>query len=347
MSCALVLFSGSTASAVAVRLLQRISSLELHLLHVRSPFFGRGDEVRALAERLFPDLPLRCQTLKRDYLNLNCAAGGLPFPCGVCRLVLLKKAARAARRIGAEVIGTGELLDAGGLGPAEMETLDRAAGLAGRVVRPLAGRALAPTLAEKKGWLDPSGLWALDVAHEDLLRSRAAHLGIGGTVPAAERCAMSDPHYAHRLELMARAGPLTVNALQLLRFSNFQHYPPDLKVVVACGRNEQADLQSLFLPFDVRMYLPAPRSPLALIRADWRGWSHDELRRALLLGSVATVRAAGMDGSPCTVLFRFEFENETRRLALPAFRQGAYEEGADLHPASMGVSLPPLMSLSS
>jgi len=347
MSRALVLFSGSTASAVAVRLLQRTSSLELHLLHVQSPFFGRRDDVRAVAERLFPDLPLRCQTLKRDYLNLDCAACGLPFPCGVCRLVLLKKAARAAQRIGAEVIGTGELLDGGGLGPADLETLDGAAGLAGRVVRPLAGRALAPTLAEQNGWLEPSGLWALDVGRKHLLHSLAEHLGIGGTVPTAERCAMSDPNYAQRLELMARSGPLTVNALQLLRFSTFQHHPPDLKVVVACGRNEQADLQSLFLPFDVRMYLPVPRSPLALIRADWKGWSHDELRRALLLGGAATARAAGMDGSPCTVLFRFEFENETRRLALPAFQQSANDEGSNLHPASMAVSLPPLMSLSS
>ncbi len=225
--------------------------------------------------------------------------------------------------------------------------MDRTAGLEGQVVRPLVARDLPPTLAEKNGWLDGSSMLALREGMGEALRRTAEQLDIQGTVPAGERCAMSDPAFADRLQRVAQAGPLTVNALRLLRFRDFHYYPPDLKVVVACERNEQAELQSLYLPFDVRMYLPAPRSPLALIRADWRGWTHDQLERALLLGGAATARAAGVHERPCTVLYRFEFEDETRRLTVPSCSGTPCEMEAGLHPASVGVSLPPLMSLSS
>ncbi|MFO8033570.1 MAG: hypothetical protein R6U88_00165, partial [Candidatus Bipolaricaulota bacterium] len=90
---ALVLYSGSIASAAATRMVELSDMLELRLLHLQSPFFRGSDEVRAKAACMFPDLRLKCQTLKRDYLRMTPTMEEFPFPCGVCRHVLLSKAA--------------------------------------------------------------------------------------------------------------------------------------------------------------------------------------------------------------------------------------------------------------
>lgn len=352
MTRALVLYSGSMASAAAVRLAQLSGKLELRLLHLQSPFFRGSEEVKDKASCMFPDLCLKCQTLKRDYLRMPSLSELLPFPCGVCRYVLLSKAARTARRMRADVVITGDIVGNGGLGDEELTELDRSVGLEGRVLRPLSARLLPPTLAEDAGWVGSEGL--LDLSADggerdgmDRLASLASDLGVGDeTRGSGTHCSLRDRVFAERVEGLLGSGPLTVNNLQLLEFEYYYHIPPDLQVVVACGRAEQSHLQGLFLPSDVRMYLLVPRSPLALLRADWSGRRGESLAKALAVGARLALEAAGLSPHSQTVCFRLECEDETHRLSLarPAERTGRAEGG--LQSAAAGVSLPRLSSAS-
>ena len=81
---ALALYSGSTASTLAVWLAQRAGVTHLRLVYFRSPFFLGEEKVGLHAQALFPDLRFQCITLKRGFLSLGQQSEGLSFPCGVC-----------------------------------------------------------------------------------------------------------------------------------------------------------------------------------------------------------------------------------------------------------------------
>ncbi len=342
----LVLYSGSSASVLAARLMQLGSSLDLHLLHLQSPFFQGSEFVKDTVRRLFPTLPFKCHTLKRDFLRMTPTLLGLPFPCGPCRRVLLSKAARAARRLRADVVISADVVGRGGLGPEELCRLDRSVGLEGRVVRPLSARLLPPSLAEERGWIDPSMLLSIDGDTPHGVDNALRQLNLDALPGSGKRCALQDQAFAQRVEDLLQEGPLTVNNLQLLEFEHYRHFPPDLQVVVACDRPEQGQLQTLFLPHDVRMYLLTPRSPLTLLRADWNGRCTESVAEALGVAAELTLEVAGLSPRSQTVCFRLECEDETHRLSLVRRVGRGHEEESGLRSVAVGVSLPPLMPAS-
>ncbi len=336
MPKALVLYSGSLASKVALRLAQRVPGLELRVIYFRSPFFSDPEDH---GRRMCPPgegVALSTKTLKREYLRIALGGNGLPFPCGACRWVLLSRAARLLRRARLDFVVTGEVLGKGGLGSEELARLDREVGLTGRVVRPLSGRLLPRTQAEELGHWPGEGLYDLTSEEPDRLEELARKLAVSPGVESWERCTLSNPKYLERLKRILREGLPTVNTLRLLRFKHFFYFPPDLKVVVALDPEEQAELQTLFLPQDVRIYFSIPRSPLVLARADWSGRGETARQAAVLSVAQLALGLAGFPaGEPCELCFRFEWEEETRRLGVTSHVPAE----ADLLPAQAEVYL--------
>lgn len=319
MAQALVLYSGSLASRLALKLAEEIWGLDVGVVYFRSPFFEEHEGLQRAFRELARRLPFRTKTLKREYLRLALGEGGLPFPCGACRRVLLLRAARMARRLRAQYIVTGEVVEKGGLGEGELMRLEAQLGLEGYVIRPLSGRLLPPTRAERRGEWPREALFDLRAGDLRGLQALAGELGLGGDLGQARFCSLSDPVYAGRLLAVLREGLPTVNTLRLLGFRHFFFLPPDLKVVVALEPEEQAVLQTLFLPTDVRLYLPMPRSPLVLARAGWAGYTEEERRRAVVQAAGIALAVAGFPGGEtCDVCFRFEWEEETKRLLIVA-----------------------------
>jgi len=315
MPRALVLYSGSLASEIALKLAEEVRGLELNVVYFRSPFFHECEGLEQTFRELARHVSFRTKTLKREYLHIALGGDGLPFPCGACRRVLLSRAVRTARRLRAEYIITGEVVGKGGMDGGELARLDAELGLAGHVIRPVSGRLLPPTQAERQGVWPRGALF--DIAADEPRRMRALgeELGLVGGVEAERRCSLSDPVYVGRLLDVLREGLPTVNTLCLLEFKHFFFIPPDLKVVVATDPEEQATLQTLFLPTDVRLYLPIPRSPLVLARADWSKHTEGEREQAVVIAArIALVMAGFAGGATCDVCFRFEWEEETRRL---------------------------------
>jgi hypothetical protein len=313
-----------------------------------------------MAHTLFPLLPFRSYTLKREYLRLEVDGDGLPFPCGTCRQILLRKAARVARRLRAELVITGEVVGRGGLGPAELALLDAQSGLSGRVLRPLSARLLPFTWAEE-GHLKRDVFGNIAVGERGrllrLVRDLRVTVGIEG-----RRCLLSEPRFAMRMAQLLSEGPPTVNTLGLLEFEHFYHIPPGLKVVVAVGQEECDRLQSLFLPTDVRLYLPIPHSPLALVRVDWSCLCPADRLQAVALAARITLTVAGLPrgikpseepeaksriiprgrppGGAHEVNFRYEWEDETQRIRVLPLSEERLEE---LSPAPVGVYFPESM----
>lgn len=316
-SRALALYSGSLASTVAVRLAEEAGVRDPILVYFRSPFFQDEDEVCLRAGRFLPGRPFRSITLKRDFLKLALLENGFPFPCGSCRQVLLRRVARLVRRLHADLVITGEVAGRGGLGPDDLEALDAAVGLGGRVLRPLSARLLAPTQAERAGKVNRKAF--LGLMKHDVGQSLPALAHALGLPPAlkSRQCLLADPEFVARFREGITMEKPTANMIQLCRFLRCYRIEPQAKVVVAVTKEEQNRLQALFLPTDVRLYLALPGSPLALIRAEWLRRTPEERSRIIATAAEVLISAAGLPKDrPWAVCFRCEGEEETQRMNL-------------------------------
>lgn len=287
------------------------------VVYFRSPFFRGEERVEGSAQRLGID-PIRLLTLKRDFLRLPQHQDGFPFPCGACRRVLLSRAARILRRWGLNLVVTGEVVGAGGLSRDDLLRLEVETGLVGRVLRPLSAHLLPPTLAEATGYVDRAKLLGLDaeaVGAEGLL-GIAQELAL----PQRERgrvCLLANPVFAQRCLAFGEDGPLTANFIRLLEFRHVYRLGEEVAVVVATSPAEQAKLQEVFLPDDVRLYVAAAGSPLSLIRAPWHVLT--PAKRAKVLSQAAQLLLALAnfpEDRPWTVCFRGEDEDETQRMTV-------------------------------
>jgi len=280
----------------------------------RSPFFEGEERILYSANKL--GITLRCVTLKRAFLRLSEVNGQL-FPCGPCRRILLARAARLLRVKKFDLLITGEVVGKGGLGIEELLSLDEELGLSGRVLRPLSAKLLPPTLPEEMGLLRRDLLGDLTVEGlEARLRAWAEEMGINAKVNG-RHCLLSEPLFARRFQIFGKEAVLTVNFLRLLEFPNVVRLGPGRVLVVALTPAEQVRLSDLFLPEDVRLYVPLPGSPLGLLRAPWAKMSPGEREELLQRAAAHLLALAGFSPErPYTVCLRPGEAEETTRLSV-------------------------------
>jgi len=313
---AVVLYSGSLASIVAAKLAKRAGCEDLSFVFFRSPFFRGEEAVYQAAKKL--GFPLRFVTVKRAFLRLSQENGG-HFPCGVCRRILLARAARLFRGRKFDLLITGEVVGQGGLGVEELLALDEELGLRGRVLRPLSAKLLPPTWAEEEGLIDRSQLLGLTLKDaEENLPALARSFGVLHN-HNGRYCLLRDAEFARRCQTFSRDGVFTANFVRLLEFPNLVRLGPGRILVVAVTPAEQVRLQELFLPEDVRLYIPIPGSPLGLLRAPWPKIGPEE-RSELIRQAAAHLLALGgfPPDRPWTVCFRAEEAEETARMQVSA-----------------------------
>jgi len=318
---AVVLFSGSLANLLAARIAEKAGVTELSYVFFRSPFFEGEERVLYGAAKL--GISLRCVTLKRAFLRLPEVDGQL-FPCGPCRRILLARAARLLRVKKFDLVITGEVVGKGGLGKEELLSLDEELGLRGRVLRPLSAQLLPPTWAEEAGLIRRDLLG--DLSADDLeprLQRLAKEMGISAK-GNGRHCLLNDPLFARRFQAFGKEGVLTVNFLRLLEFPNVVRLGPGRILVVALTPAEKVRLGDLFLPEDVRLYVPLPGSPLGLLRAPWAKIPPEEREKLVREAAAHLLALAGFPPErPCTVCFRPEEAEETARLSvLPGVLRG-------------------------
>ncbi len=267
MPRALVLYSGSLASTVAAKLLATGHNWEVDLLYVRTPFLNAAELVKARARRLFPGFGFSSCGLKREYSLCwhRVVEQGFPFPCGACRSLLLFKAARIMRRKRYDLLVTGEIVGRGGLGVRDLLQLESLVGLRGKVFRPLSAALLPPVKPVDDGLRSVPQLGLCGDA-EGELRDLARELGIPPPDwNKFDSCPLEDEGFAARVFTLLRRGPVNLNTIWLMQFPHI-FAAEEFVMVVALSPEERRELQSFFLPDDVRLYIQVPGSPLGLVR---------------------------------------------------------------------------------
>lgn len=297
----LCLFSGGLDSQLAVCLL-REQGIEMHAVTFESPLMD-PEPGRRHARRL--GIPVQTLDLTRDVVDLFRAvwgqASGAEALCPQIYACMLRRCRERMDEEGFAFVATGDVL---GQHPVTQSLeafaiADAAAGLTGRVVRPLTAGLLPVTPVETGGAVDRTRLLDLQGRSRSAQLQWAARLGIGAYVPPTATCRLQDPCFRSRLADLMQHGPLEgARALALLRYGRHFRLTPSIKLIV--GRNEHdnlylegsAELYDLVLRLDDG---PGPTAVMSFIADE------DTLR----LGAAICARYSDADkGKPVRVRVR-------------------------------------------
>lgn len=261
---ALALLSEGLDGVLAARLLEA-QGVEVSPVHFRTGF-ARGDRPPGLGGPEAGASPYgprfrdstglaACEIVDtaEEYLRSVVLApkhgyGSALNPCIDCRIFLLRKAEELRRERGVDVLVTGEVLGQDRMSQkrAALETIEREAGVASVLVRPLSALRLPETEVERSGAIDRTRLGSIHGRARDGQKELATRFGIeGAPEPTVGCCLLADAGFSARMrDLLSHRDPagITREDVELLRVGRHFRLAHDLKAVLARDEAESSYL---------------------------------------------------------------------------------------------------------
>ena len=266
---AYLLFSGGLDSIIAAKLLKKMG-FEVVGVHITSPFFEKEPEkVRELADKL--GIELKVVEAGEDYLEMLKSPvygyGKNVNPCIDCKAYMLKKLREIAGEEG--VVATGEVL---GQRPMSQRldafrSIEKLAGLKGRVLRPLSGKLLPPTVYEEEGIVKREELLDLKGRSRKRYPELLKELGIDEKeLPTpAGGCLLTEPSFAVKVKDLIEHDELSWENVKLLKVG--RHFRiKNCKLIVGRNREENRRISELSREGDFTLKVEVAPSPTALLR---------------------------------------------------------------------------------
>ncbi|MCU0652917.1 MAG: tRNA 4-thiouridine(8) synthase ThiI [Candidatus Pacebacteria bacterium] len=218
---ALVLMSGGLDSMLAAKVLEK-QGVAVTPLCFESWFFScTGARKAAVAI----GMELRVENFSDAHLavvkNPCHGRGGAANPCIDCHLLMLQTAKKIMEAEGYDIIATGEVVGQRSMSQnrQSLDVIEREAGLAGILLRPLSARLLPETEAEKKGLADRSRLCGISGRSRDQQLALAKELGIAYIPQPGGGCILTEADYGQKLAQLAQICPNYEGLdAQILRF---------------------------------------------------------------------------------------------------------------------------------
>lgn len=240
---AIALLSGGLDSTLAVRIILDLG-IEVEALKFTSPFCQCDRNGRCYSADVARELHIPIKTFIKgsDYLEIikkpKYGYGSGLNPCIDCRIYMLKKAKKYAESAGAHFIFTGEVL---GQRPMSQHrralmTIEREAGLHGKLLRPLSAKYLPETEAELQGWVDRKKLLDINGRGRKKQYELARNYNIHTFSCPAGGCLLTDKNFARRMkDLLENESNITIQDVTILKTG--RHFRLRKSKIVA-GRNK-------------------------------------------------------------------------------------------------------------
>ncbi len=259
---AVVLMSGGLDSMLTAKLLENLG-IEVHAINFYTGFCiveqrrrvdgthssssNKKLENQALKAGAEIEIPVEIVDISKEYLDIvtkpKHGYGSNVNPCIDCRIHMLKEAHKYMLKIGAKFLATGEVVGQRPMSQHKntMRMIEKEAGVAGLVLRPLSAKILEPTLAETEGYVKRESLYGIYGRGRNPQLKLAKQLALGEFPnPGGGCCFLTDQTYAVRFrDLMdhRETRTLTMEDVVRLRLGRQFRIKPEFKIIV--GRNEQ------------------------------------------------------------------------------------------------------------
>jgi len=252
---ALVLFSGGLDSILTIKLLQN-AGVKVEAINFATPFSAGQSYVDKIAKKF------RVKVHKVDvdsaYFSMirkpRHGYGANMNPCLDCKIYMFRRAASFAKKRGFDFLATGEVLGERPFSQIRplMFLIEKEAGLDGKIVRPLSGKLLPETAAEKNGLIKRESLLAISGRNRTPQLTLARKFGIKDFPSPGGGCLLTDPAFAAKLrDFLEYSKILSWDDVSLLRLG--RHFRLGKEKIIV-GRKHEENLS--LTRFAVRQRLP-------------------------------------------------------------------------------------------
>jgi tRNA U34 2-thiouridine synthase MnmA/TrmU len=273
---ALALISGGLDSALAIHLVkeQGIEVVGLHFTSFFSPIESpeKASAVTTTAEQVGAEVIFRAKG--PEFLDIirnpEHGRGKNLNPCIDCRIYTLKRAHQIMEEIGASFLVTGEVVGQRPMSQRKdtLRFIEKRAGVAGLVVRPLSAKILPISVPEQEGALDREKFLDIAGRGRKIQLSLASQIGLTGFSTPAGGCLLTDRTFSKRLkDLLDHEADLAPQSLSLLKIGRHMRLSEKLKVIVA--RNDTENKRIKEIAPQARLFEPAGfPGPIALAHGE-------------------------------------------------------------------------------
>jgi tRNA U34 2-thiouridine synthase MnmA/TrmU len=220
------LLSGGLDSRLAVKMMLD-QGIEVEAINFVTPFCtctaqGCQSEARAAAAEF--GIPIQVVNNSEAMLEVvkrpKFGYGRGLNPCLDCRVLSFRRAAERMAQAGASFLVTGEVLGQRPMSQRRqaIDIIEREAGLAGKVLRPLSAKHFAPTEPEVSGLVDRQKLLDITGRSRKPQMELAEEMGLNDYPCPAGGCLLTDPQFGARMgELLRRFPQTTLPQVTLLK----------------------------------------------------------------------------------------------------------------------------------
>lgn len=272
------LLSGGLDSQLAVRMMQE-QGFEVSAVAIKTPFCdfdcgrGCGFEIRERADDL--NVNLKTVYLGDEYIEMlkhpKYGRGAGFNPCIDCRAMMFDAAKKHMDEIGAEFIISGEVLGQRPMsqhGPA-LRTIEKEAGLVGKIVRPLSAALLPETDPERNGLIKRENLGTIKGRTRKSQLAMAKKYGIENPPNAGGGCLLTDPTFGLRTkDLFEHIETPTINDIDLLKIGRHFRLDEKTKFVVGRNKDENEMIKAIALPNDILFHVRDHMGPVSILRGE-------------------------------------------------------------------------------
>lgn len=238
---ALVLFSGGLDSILTIKLLQE-QNIQVEAINFATPFSAGQSYVDKIARQF----RIKAHKVKVDpaYFSMirkpRHGYGANMNPCLDCKIYMLRRAAAFAKKHKFDFLATGEVV---GERPFSQQRgmlfmIEKEAKLDGKIVRPLSGRLLPPTEAEKKGLIKRESLLTISGRNRTPQLELARKFDIKDFPTPGGGCLLTDPGFAHKLrDFLKHSKTFSWDDVTLLRLG--RHFRLGKEKIIVGRRHEE------------------------------------------------------------------------------------------------------------
>jgi len=311
------LVSGGLDSLTACLLIKQ-QGFDVIGLNFKSPFC-LCDKVLSHSDcglTLFHEkLGIKIYTLPKgdDYLeiirNPKFGYGKNLNPCIDCRIYILKKAKEFKKKMNADFIFTGEVLNQRPKSQhmKALNIVEKESGLEGKILRPLSALQLRPTIYEERGLIDRTKLLGIKGRSRKVQLELVRKHGLMDEYYACGGCLLTDKNFSNRMrDYLKYNNALKIEDISILKYGRHFRFK-NSKIIVGRNEIENNMLLQLKKPIDLIMEVQDVPGPITIIQDEF---NEETLKYAASL----TLRYSDCEESKCKVVYGKDYQNLSKEI---------------------------------
>lgn len=264
------MISGGLDSILAAKVVKDLG-VEVHGVYFAMPW-GCCDKTTALEAATQIGISFIVLQLDERYLEMvrkpRHGYGSAMNPCVDCRIHMFSRAGQYMRHIGADFVFTGEVLGQRPMSQMRhsMKSIEKGAGLEGRLLRPLSAHLLEPTIPETEGLIDRNRLLGLSGRSRKDQIEMAGGLNITAYNQPAGGCLLTDKNFAARMKDTLKHGYRNFRETIALKWGRHFRLSPEFKAILGRDEEENETLIRHAHPDDHVMKMSDDRGPTLILK---------------------------------------------------------------------------------